>query len=169
MNYLTLVLRLVHIVGGIFWVGAALLMNFFIGPTLRATGDAGKQFIGHFLVRTRFVMTMNISVIVTAIAGFWLYGIDSRWFTSPWMHSGAGTGFSIGAFFGFIGLITGFMNGNNNRKMAQLGAQIQGQPTPEQGAAMAAVQKQQAWVVPVNSYTLLLSALLMSIARYLVF
>ena len=95
MDYLLLTLRLVHIIGGIFWVGAALLMNFFIGPTVRATGDAGRQFAGHFMAKTRFVMAMNISVIATMIAGFWLYGIDSNWFTSPWMSSGAGTGFSI--------------------------------------------------------------------------
>jgi len=169
MNYLTLALRFIHILGGIFWVGAALTMNFFVGPTLRATGDAGRQFAGHFMARTRFVMTMNVSVIAAALAGFWLYGIDSKWFTSQWMHSSAGIGFSVGAFFGLVGLITGFMNGANNRKMAQLGAQIQGKPTPEQAAAMGAIQKQQAWVVPTNSYTLLTSALLMAIARYLVF
>jgi len=169
MNYLTLTLRLIHIVGGIFWVGAALTMNFFVGPTLRATGDAGRQFAGHFMAKTRFVMTMNISVISSAIAGFWLYGIDSRWFSSPWMSSGAGTGYTIGAIFGLVGLITGLMNGSNNRKLAQLGAQIQGKPTPEQAAALGTVVKQQAWVVPVNTWTLLIAALLMAISRYLVF
>jgi hypothetical protein len=39
MSYLILVLRVIHVLGGIFWVGAALLMNFFVGPTWR-TGDA---------------------------------------------------------------------------------------------------------------------------------
>jgi hypothetical protein len=68
-----------------------------------------------------------------------------------------------------VGLITGIMNGNNNRKLGQLGAQIQGNPTPEQAAALGAVQKQQAWVVPVNTYSLLLAALFMAIARYLSF
>jgi len=169
MNYLTLVLRLVHIVGGIFWVGAALLMNFFVGPTLRATGDAGKQFAGHLIAKTKFTMTMNIAVIASALSGLWLYGIDSTWFTSQWMHSGAGTGFTIGAIFGLVGFITGFMNGANIRKIAKLGAQIQGKPTPEQVAAMGAIQKQQAWVIPTNSYSLLLAALFMAIARYLVF
>ena len=169
MNYLTLTLRLIHIVGGIFWVGSALLMNFFIAPTLRATGDAGRQFIGHFMARTRFMMAMNISVYATVIAGFWLYGIDSRWFQSPWMMSSAGIGFGVGALFAIVGMITGVMNGANNRKMAQIGAQIDGKPTPEQGAAMGAIQKQQAWVVPVNSFTLLIAALLMAVSRYLVF
>ncbi|NJC95261.1 MAG: hypothetical protein FIB03_02810, partial [Anaerolineae bacterium] len=65
MNYLTLALRLIHIIGGVFWVGSALLMNFFIGPTLRATGDAGRQFAGHFMARTKFTSVMNASVYAT--------------------------------------------------------------------------------------------------------
>lgn len=169
MNYLTVVLRLIHIIGGIFWVGAGLLMNFFIGPTLRATGDAGKQFAGHFMARTKFTAVMNVSVFATLIAGFWLYGIDSQWFSSAWMSSSTGIGFGIGAGFAIVGFITGFMNGANNRKLAMLGSQIQGKPTPEQAAQLGAIQNQQAWVVPVNSYTLLIAALFMAVSRYLVF
>jgi hypothetical protein len=114
-------------------------------------------------------MIMTTSVFATVIAGTWLYGIDSNWFQSPWMSSSTGIGFSIGALFAVVGMVTGIMNGSNNGKMAQLGSQIQGKPTPEQMAAMSAIQKQQAWVVPVNSYTLLIAAFLMAIARYLVF
>jgi uncharacterized membrane protein len=169
MNYLTLILRLAHIIGGVFWVGGALAMNFFIGPTLRATGDAGKQFAGHLMAKTRFATFMSVSAYTTVIAGFWLYGIDSDWFSSPWQSSGAGTGFGIGAAFALVGLVTGIMNGNNNRKLGQLGAQIQGKPTPEQMAALGALQKQQAWVVPVNTYSLLLAIFFMAIARYLSF
>lgn len=169
MNYLTIVLRLIHIIGGVFWVGAALLMNFFIGPTLKATGEAGRQFAGHFMARTKFVLAMNISVYATMIAGFLLYGIDSQWFQSAWMQSSAGTGFGIGAGFAVIGMVLGIMNGNNNKKLAQIGSQIQGKPTPEQMAQLGAIQKQQAWVVPVNTWSLLLSLLFMAVARYLVF
>jgi len=169
MNYLVLVLRLLHIIGGVFWVGGGLAMNFFIGPTMRATGDAGKQFAGHLMANTRIVTVMTVSAWSTVIAGFFLYGIDSAWFSSPWTHSGAGTGFGLGALFALIGFVTGLMNGNNNTKMAKLGAQIQGQPTPEQMAAMGAIQKQQGWVIPVNTYALLLAVLFMATSRYLTF
>jgi hypothetical protein len=53
--------------------------------------------------------------------------------------------------------------------MGSLGAQIHGKPTSEQAAQLSAIQKQQAWVVPVNTYSLLLALVLMSIARYLHF
>ena len=169
MNYLSLVLRLVHIIGGIIWVGGALLMNFFVAPSLRATGDAGKQFAGHLMTKTQFSAIMTICAYATVIAGFLLYGIDSQWFTSAWQSSGAGVGFGVGALFALAGMVTGIMNGNNNRKMAQLGAQIQGKPTAEQAAALGAVQNQQGWVVPVNTYSLILAVFFMAIARYLVF
>lgn len=169
MDYLTLALRLIHIVGGIFWVGAALTMNFFISPTLRATGEAGKQFAGHLMTKTRFSALITGSAHATVIAGFWLYGIDSNWFTSAWQSSGPGMGYGIGAVFALVGLVTGLMNGSNSRKLARFGAQIQGAPTPEQAAALAALQKKQGWVVPVNTWSLVLAAFFMAIARYLSF
>ena len=169
MNYLTLTLRLIHIVGSIFWVGAGLLINFFVGPTMRATGDAGRQFGGYLMTKTRALTVMNIAVYSTVIAGFWLYGIDSQWFTSAWMSSSTGIGFTIGALFGLVGFVTGLINGNNNQKLAKLGAQIEGKPTPEQAAQLGAIAKQQGWVIPVSSYSLLLAAVFMAISRYLVF
>jgi uncharacterized membrane protein len=169
MNYIVIVLRIFHILSGIIWVGGGLAMNFFVGPTMRATGEAGKQFAGHLMTKTRITSVLTGAAYATVIAGFLLYGIDSAWFSSPWVQSGAGTGFGIGAGFALVGFITGIMNGNNNRKLAQLGAQIQGKPTPEQVSALGAVQKQQGWVVPVNTYSLLLAAFFMAIARYLSF
>ena len=169
MDILVLILRLLHIIGGVFWVGGALAMNFFVAPTMRATGDAGKQFAGHLMGRTQFSQFMMYSGIASIIAGFILYGIDSNWFTSEWQSSGPGIGFSIGAVFALVGMATGIMNGSNNRKMGSLGVQIQGKPTPEQAAQLASIQKQQGWVVPVNTYSLILLLVFMAIARYLRF
>jgi uncharacterized membrane protein len=169
MNWLLVVLRLIHIIGGVFWVGAALLMNFFIAPSMRATGDAGKQFIGHLVAKTRFSLVMSISAYATIIAGFLLYGLDSQWFTSGWLASSTAAGFGVGAVFALVGLVSGLINGANNKKLGQLGAQIQGKPTTEQAAALSAISKQQAWVLPVNSWSLLLALFFMAIARYLVF
>jgi uncharacterized membrane protein len=169
MYLLVIVLRLLHILGGVFWVGGALATNFFVGPTIGATGDSGKQFAGYLMSKTRFTTAMTAGAITTVIAGFLLYGIDSDWFSSAWQSSGPGIGFATGALFALVGLVTGIMNGNNNKAMGRLGAQIQGRPTSEQTARLGAIRKQQAWVVPVNSYSLLLAVFFMAIARYLRF
>jgi uncharacterized membrane protein len=169
MIYLIWLLRILHIVSGVFWVGGALAMNVFVGPSLGATGQAGKQFAGYLVGKTRFTTVMTGAAMTAVTAGLILYIIDSAWFTSAWERSGPGIGFGIGALFGLIGLVTGVMNGNNIKAMGALGAQIQGQPTSEQAAKLAAIQNQQSWVIPVNTYSLLVAVTLMAVARYLHF
>ncbi len=169
MTYFIWALRLIHILGGVFWVGAALTMNFFIGPAVGATAESGSAFVGHLMSKTRFSSAMMGAAFSSVIAGFILYWLDSDGFTSPWTKSGAGTGFGIGAAFALAGLVFGILFGRNSAALSQLGAQIQGKPTPEQLQKLQAIQKQQALIGPLNVYSLILAVLFMSIARYLVF
>ena len=169
MNSLVIVLRLLHIIGGVFWVGAGLVMFFFIGPTLGATAEAGQKFAQHLMTQTRFTAIVTTSAILTVLAGATLYWIDSDGLSSAWMHSGAGLGFGIGAFFALIGFVFGIMVGNTNGALAKLGAQIQGKPTPEQMAQVGALRKRLSVVSPINAYALIIAALFMAIARYLRF
>lgn len=164
-----IVLRLLHIISGVVWVGAGLIMFFFIGPTLGATAEAGQKFAQHLMTKTRFTAVITTSAILTVLAGFGMYWIDSDGFTSTWVHSGAGLGFGIGAGFGLLGFIFGIMVGNSNSALAKIGSQIQGKPTPEQMAQIGALRKRLSIVSPINAYSLILATLLMAIARYLHF
>ena len=169
MNYLVIILRLLHIISGVLWVGAGLIMFFFIGPTLGATAEAGQKFAQHLMTQTRFTAVVTVSAILTVLAGASMYWIDSGGLTSDWMHSGAGLGFGIGAFFGLIGFVFGMIVGNTNGALAKVGAQIQGKPTPEQMAQIGALRKRLSVVSPINAYSLIIATLLMAIARYLHF
>jgi uncharacterized membrane protein len=169
MNLLVIILRLLHIISGVFWVGAGLVMFFFIGPTLGATAEAGQKFAQHLMTQTRLTAIMTSSAIMTVLAGSTLYWIDSDGLTSAWMHSGAGLGFGVGAFFGLIGLVFGLMVGNTNGALSKLGAQIQGKPTPEQMGQIGALRKRLSVISPINAYALILATLLMAVARYLHF
>ena len=169
MTYFIWFLRIVHIVGGVFWVGGALIMAFFIGPTIGASGESGQKFVGHLMNNLKFSTRMMIASGLTILAGFILYWIDSDGFTSPWMRSGAGTGFGIGAGFALLGLVFGILVGRTTNAMAKLGAQIQGKPSAEQMSQLGALRKQQVTYSNVNAITLILSVIFMAIARYLVF
>jgi uncharacterized membrane protein len=169
MDTITLLLRLIHILGGVFWVGSALAMNFYIGPAVGATADSGRAFIGHLIAKTSFSRIILVAAYSTVIAGAILFWRDSDGFTSGWLKSGAGIGFSIGAAFALIGLVCGILVGQNSTRLGQLGAQIQGKPTPEQLQKLQAIQKQQAIVGPMNEYSLILAVIFMAMARYLVF
>ena len=169
MTYFIWFLRIVHILAGIFWVGGALMMAFFIGPTMGATGEAGQKFVGHLMNNLKFSNRMSTAAGLTILAGFILYWIDSDGFTSAWMTSGAGRGFGIGAGFALIGLVFGLLVGRTTKAMAQLGAQLQGKPSSEQMTQLAALRKQQVTYSNIAAVTLILSVIFMAIARYLVF
>src|SRR6266498_1014099 len=125
MNYLTLALRLIHIPSGVLWVGGVLIMNFYIAPTVQATAESGRTFVGHLIAKTNFRTVLTVAGFLTVLAGAWLYWLDSAGFTTNWWRSGAGRGFGIGAFFALIGLVAGIMFGQSTAALGQLGAQIQ--------------------------------------------
>ena len=168
MIYIIWLLRIIHIVAGVFWVGGTLIMTFFIGPTLGAIGEPGQKFIGHLMNNLKFSSRMSAAAGSTILAGFFLYWIDSQGFTSAWMSSGAGRGFGIGAAFALIGLVFGILVGRTARAMAQMGAQIQGKPSPQQMAQMQDLQRRQGTFSMFSTITLVLALIFMAIARYFV-
>lgn len=172
MLILITVLRLLHIVSGIFWVGSALMLTFFIMPAVGATEDAGQKFMAYFMRRTSFNQVIIISSLTSVIAGIILYWIDSNGLTSGWMHSGPGLGFGLGGLAGLLGLYFGILQNRRSNALSQLGQQIESQGVPPTGEQLAAIQTLQAqlrsggfW----NAGFLLLAAILMATARFWVF
>ena len=54
MNYYLLVLRILHIGAGVFWVGSTLLLAVVITPALKATGGSGQKFVDYLITKKRF-------------------------------------------------------------------------------------------------------------------
>src|SRR5512134_2471697 len=98
MIYLIWLLRIIHIVGGVFWVGGTLMMTFFIGPTVGAIGESGQKFVGHLMNNLKFSNRMAIASGATVLAGFILYALDAR-AGSAWLRSSFAIGLGIGAIF----------------------------------------------------------------------
>ena len=169
MNIYLLILRLVHIFAGIIWGGGALIMEFFIGRSVAATGDSGKEFAQHLMTRLRMHNFMTAMAVSTVVAGGLLYWHDSSGFSSNWMKGGAGIGFTIGAIFGLIAFVFGAIFGASNAKLAEVGSQIQGKPTDEQLAQIQAIQKRIKTVSPIHIYSMILAMIFMATARYFVF
>jgi flagellar biosynthesis protein FlhB len=166
MIYLIWLLRIIHIVGGVFWVGGTLTMTFFIGPTVGAIGESGQKFVGHLMNNLKFSNRMSIAAGSTVLAGVILYILDAR-AGSAWLRSSFAIGLGIGAIFALVGFITGIMIGRTTKAMAQLGAQFQGKPTPVQMTQMHAIQKQQRTYSLISVATLLVAVVFMAISRYL--
>lgn len=172
MHILLIILRILHIISGVFWVGAALMLTFFISPTVGATKEAGQGFMRYFMGKTKFNLAMWTSAITTVVAGFVLYWIDSDGFTSAWLHSGPGIGFGTAAGFAILGLIVGIFQNKNSNALAKLGGQIQSQgkpPSPEQAAQLQSLGKALTTGGMFNAIFLVLATIGMAIARYLRF
>jgi hypothetical protein len=88
-----LVLRLVHILGGIFWVGSGLFTILFLMPALAASGPAaGKVMAG--LQQRRLHIVMPIVALLTIASGLRLMWIMSAGFAPAYFASGVGRTFA---------------------------------------------------------------------------
>ena len=77
--------------------------------------------------------------------------------------------FTIGGLAGIIALFTGSAIGSNSRKLATLGASLQGPPSPEQGAEIAGLQSRLETLGAVTSILLLVTLIAMASAQYVFF
>lgn len=71
MNWLLLVLRLVHVGGGAMWVGMMAFMTFFLSPALAEVGPEGGKLMAA-LQRRRIMVIMPVIALLTIGSGFWL-------------------------------------------------------------------------------------------------
>src|SRR5512143_3247649 len=169
MNYLIILLRLVHILGAIFWVGGSLMLTLYVGPAIASDPQGSQKVLQYLMGKARLSARIMAAAGLSILAGAILYLLDSDAFRSAWTTSGPGIGFALGAVFAMVGFGAGVRLGRNNKELATLGAQIQGQPAAEQVARLAAIQKSTATLTPINVIGLILAALFMAPARYFTF
>lgn len=167
MDYLRLLLRIIHIGAGIFWVGGTLITTFFIGPTVGATAEAGQKFIGYFMNNLKFSQRMSAAAGSTVLAGLLLYGMDAQ--GGAWARSGAGIGFGLGAIAAIVGMVYGILIGRTLKSLVQLSSQIQGKPSAEQATQLQNLQKQQRTYSNITVIALIIAVLFMATARYFIF
>ncbi|SRR5258705_6910282 len=71
MNWLMIVLRLIHVGGGALWVGMMAFVTFFLTPALNEVGpDAGK--VMQALQKQKIMIVMPAIALLTIISGAWM-------------------------------------------------------------------------------------------------
>ena len=166
MNLLIIVLRLIHILAGVFWLGGALMSAFFLSPAIAATGEAGQKFMGYMVTKGHISARLTTASILTVLAGALLYWIDSGGLTSAWTTSATGWGFGIGGIFALIGLGFGMVVGRNIAKMGKIAATAQGKPTQAQVLELQDAQKQMSMASQISTAALIVALVCMATARY---
>src|SRR5688572_4160460 len=84
-----LILRLVHILGGSFWVGSGLFTTFFLVPALASSGPAAGQVMAA-LQRRHLFTALPVSALLTILSGLRLMWIGSAGFAPAYFASASG-------------------------------------------------------------------------------
>ncbi len=87
MDAYLIVLRIVHILAGVFSVGSILLFFLFIQPTAKAVGPQGGPFMGHLNQQRKLGTFLGIAGLLNIAAGILLYWRDSGGFNLAWITS----------------------------------------------------------------------------------
>ena len=172
MGILIMVLRIIHIFSGVFWVGFVIINIGFLQPAVRATGAEGQKTMQYLTQKTRLVSTVYATATLTMLSGLIMYWIISG-FRSSFILSGYGIVLTIGSIAGVIGWIIAvvLIRGISNQ-MQSIGQEIQSQgspPSPEQGAQMQALGERLSRVGQVALVFLVIALLGMSVAQYMPF
>ena len=163
-------LRLIHILAGIFWVGSALTMFLFLQPTGHATAPESQRFMLHLLGKRRFTEFVLASAILTAVAGGIMFWLDSNGLQLAWMSRPPGLGFTVGAAAALIALLLFvFIGYPGSRRLLALGTRLQAErrpPTEDEQRTLVAGQRTLKRIGMAVVVLLLIAAASMATARY---
>ena len=102
-----ILLRLIHILAGVFWAGTAIFTAVFLVPSIRALGPAGGPVMQQIAGVRKLPLYFMGAGVLTVLSGLSMYWRASGGFTNAWMHSGSGATFGIGAVFALAAIFDG--------------------------------------------------------------
>jgi hypothetical protein len=167
---ITILLRLTHILAGIFWVGAAFMMAGFIFPTMLATGPEGSRFIQHLMQRTRLQVVLGLAMLLTVLSGFAMYARLASATHGAWAGTRPGIAYGVGGVSAILGGLAGaLISGAAGRRLATVGQSVAqaGRPTPEQQTEITRLQGRIRLGTRLTAGLLAVAAATMAVARYL--
>ena len=165
-----IVLRLLHILAGVLWVGSMVLMTMFLAPAIRDSGPAGVTVIGQLMGKQKLRLWLTSAMGLTVLSGIlmlWRLDVVTH---HAWIRTNSGKTFLFGAIAALIAGITGgAIAGPANQKMAELGASIAaagGPPSPTQQAELARLRTRGSVASRLTVGLLLVAVAAMAVARY---
>lgn len=102
-----LVLRLIHIAAGAFWVGAVFTFFLFVQPAAMAAGPGAVPFTYQLLHHRRLPIVILASAAITILAGIWLLSILSNGFDLGMLVDEARLGYTVGGIVAILTFLVG--------------------------------------------------------------
>ena len=172
MDVVVIVLRLVHIIAGITWVGAAIFVFRFIEPTAKELGPKAEPFMTGLVETRKMAAFFMIASGLTVLAGTALFWINSGGDPIGWItRDTTGLAFGLGGLSAWIAFIIGGVAIKPAvEEMAAAGAAAReagGPPTAEVMARIEAAQSRLATLGKIDIVLIVFASVAMAVARYL--
>jgi uncharacterized membrane protein len=171
VDWYLIILRALHILAGVAWVGSFYLFFLFIQPAVQELGPSGQAFVTHLTERKKLPMAISAAAILTLVAGILLYIRDSDGFDLDWITSGPGLGFTIGGIAAILAFAFGFLLVRPAvDRMAAMGQQMAAAGAPPSSDQIAEMQRLGSRAVAVGwviMALLTIAVIAMAVARFL--
>jgi uncharacterized membrane protein len=102
-----LILRLIHIGAGVFWVGAVYMFFTLIQPTAAALGPDSQRFMYHLIHERHVSLVILLSAAITVVAGLLLLWLGSDGFQLDLLVGTSRLGFTIGGVAAILAFAVG--------------------------------------------------------------
>lgn len=166
-----LLLRLIHIGGGVFWAGTGIFMGRFLSAAVKKAGPEGGKVMGNLVLETGYTPAMASAAGLTSLSGILLYIRDTSAFGSGWGGTPMGIALAVGGVLGIIATIHGgAVLARGGTRIATLGREIAsagGPPDQAKLSEMGQLQANQERHVNISVTLLVITVILMAVARYL--
>ena len=165
-----LTLRVIHVLGGTFWVGTLLFMSFFLLPALRDAGPAAAA-VSAGLEKRNIFTWLPVVAVLTILTGLRLLMIASGGFDHAFFTTTQGQAYLVAAVASIVALAIGLTVSRPSALAAgRIVAQMEN-ASPDARAAMAAqaaaLRLKSAKAVRVIALLVLFATLVMAVDRYL--
>jgi uncharacterized membrane protein len=165
-----IVLRLVHILGGIFWLGSGLFSTLFLVPALGQVGTAAGPLMGALQQRRLFTV-MPVVAVLTILSGLRLFQIVSGGFAPAYMSSRTGQTFLWSGIAAILSFLVGILVARPaGVRAGQLAAALANLPEDQRPGRLAEVDRlrRRGGIAGTVAMVLLVGAAAgMAVARYL--
>ena len=165
-----LVLRAIHVMGGVFWAGGGIYATLFITPALVAAGPAAGPILAEMQRRKLFTV-LPIVAILTMLSGLRLLWIVSGGFSAPYFATTQGLTYAVAGGASIVGFFLALLLSRPaGVRLAQIAATLDSLDAAARAAALATTErlKRQAALGSAAAIWLLTIAVGgMAVARYL--
>lgn len=158
-----MVLRIVHLVGGVFWVGAVFFISYFLLPAMQQAGPAAGPVMQGLAQRKLFTI-VPIVALITMLAGVRMMQIVSGGFFTDYFWSSAGRWYAASSVPVIIAFLIGVIIG---RPATLKALKLATEDREKHKAEIGALQMRAGLAMRITAILLLLGLIGMAVSRNL--